>query len=183
MKKNKKIDEISNSKLKDEIKEMFLKIQEAWNNNSEKDLLHLESSLLYERDAATMRMYTSMGLKEVRKCVVINYVKPAEYFEFGSKQILKVRIKASMEKYVYNPMTEEVVSGIREYKETKIHILTLIKEKNKTGHTKTKCIGCGADVNVMSSGKCEYCGTLFYTKEYDWVVANIEEIPYERKKY
>ena len=35
------------------------------------------------------------------------------------------------------------------------------------------CPGCGAPVNVNSNGVCEYCGTVYNTEDYDWILIDI----------
>lgn len=177
------MDKYNTDEFENKIKQIFLKIQNAWNKNKPEELLHIESSLLYERDAEKMRMYTSKGLKEVRNNIVINYAEADEYFEAGTKKFLKIKIKASMERYVYDTITGEIVNGIREYNETKVYILTLAKEEEKDGNIKMKCDACGADVNIRAIGKCEYCGTIFHTDEYDWTVVDIEEYKDKNEGY
>lgn len=174
------IDKYNTNEFETKIKEIFKKIQNAWNTNNADELLHLESSMLYEKDAEKMRMYASKNIKEVRKDVVINFVDVIEKYEIANKEILKVKLKASMERYVQDVATGEIIEGIKEYKETKIYFLFFVRMIGKEGYTIAKCNGCGADVNIIASGKCEYCGTLFYAKEYDWVVADIEEYPEDK---
>ncbi len=177
------IDKYNTNEFENKVREIFLKIQNAWKNNNPEELIHIESSLLYERDAKKMRMYTSKNLKEVRNNIVINYAEADDYYDVGSKKIIKVKVKASMERYVYDTITGEVVEGIKEYNETKIYMLTLAKEQEKDGNIKMKCEACGAEVNIRAMGKCEYCGTLFHTNEHDWIVVDIEEYKDDDESY
>ncbi len=37
-----------------------------------------------------------------------------------------------------------------------------------------KCPGCGASIDANNSGVCPYCGTVYNTEDYDWVLTGIE---------
>ena len=37
----------------------------------------------------------------------------------------------------------------------------------------TNCPNCGAPTKITSSGKCEYCGSIVTTGEYDWVLSSL----------
>lgn len=155
-------------------KEVFIKIQKAKNNNDLDSLIRLESSFLFERDAEIIRRNTLANRREVRDCVVINYAKINEYECKNNYDFIRVEIKASLENYTQDITTGEVVSGIKDYKKTNIYIVTFVRRGNITGNTKMKCDSCGADVNVAASGKCEYCGNIFYMDVHDLVVGEIE---------
>ena len=36
-----------------------------------------------------------------------------------------------------------------------------------------KCPGCGASISVNTSGKCEYCDTIFNQEDYDYILVSI----------
>jgi ribosomal protein L37E len=46
----------------------------------------------------------------------------------------------------------------------------------KSGNSTVACPHCGAPTNITSAGKCEYCGFVVTTGEFDWVLSNIEAI-------
>lgn len=177
------LEKYNTDEFEEKIKKIFLKVQKAWSDNRPEDLINIESSLLYEREAEKIRRHISKNLREVRKNIVFNYIDVTEHYIAGTAEVLKVKIRASMENYIYNIITGEVVSGIREYKEIKKYILTMVKRGEKEGFINIKCDGCGANVSIMALGKCEYCGTLFYTKEYDWILEDIEVYPDDEENY
>lgn len=155
------------------IEQTFMQIHDAWNQNKPENLVNIESNLLYERDAEKMRQYKNKGLREVRKCVVINYVQIIDHNINDVKEVLKVRIKASMENYIYDIHTGEITEGIRDYKKTDIYELILSTKKAGNKIEQIKCNGCGADIEMNANGKCEYCGNLYYTEKYDWLIEDM----------
>ena len=44
--------------------------------------------------------------------------------------------------------------------------------QNKLGVSR-KCPAYGANMNINQSGKCEYCGAIFNTEDYDWGITKI----------
>ena len=63
-------------------------------------------------------------------------------------------------------------------------IVTLVKfptEKTEGDGTKdekktktTNCPNCGAPTEITSTGRCPYCHSVITTKQYDWVLDNLE---------
>ncbi len=89
-----------------------------------------------------------------------------------SDEMVKVKFRASLENYIVNAKTDEVVSGIREYIVENIYEVLFIKATA----TKTSiCKSCGSEIDV-SKGKCEYCGTPVTLKSSDWIVYNYKQI-------
>ena len=68
-----------------------------------------------------------------------------------------------------------VVSGDNTRRVENINYLTLEKTINSGYNSSArKCPGCGANISVNTSGKCEYCGSIFNIENYDWVLTSIE---------
>jgi len=161
------------------IKEVFIKIQNAWNENKINALVPLESGILLERDAQKMQILELEGKREVRKDTVVHYVDIYHYEKDGNVEIVKALVKATLENYIYQTGTNEVVEGIRDYNITKIYRITLKKRYNfgsELGKQIVNCKACNAKVDLKASGKCTYCGTMVYTEDHDWAVVEIEEV-------
>ena len=47
-------------------------------------------------------------------------------------------------------------------------------EKVEKGTKTTNCPNCGAPTEVTSTGRCPYCNSVIVTKQYDWVLDNLE---------
>ncbi|HHZ05450.1 MAG TPA: hypothetical protein GX401_01475 [Clostridiales bacterium] len=39
-----------------------------------------------------------------------------------------------------------------------------------------ECPHCGAPLQITSSGKCEYCGSIVTTGEFDWVLSDLDSV-------
>ncbi|MBO5142685.1 MAG: hypothetical protein J6C46_06750 [Clostridia bacterium] len=155
------------------VKEIFIKSQEAWNGNKYDDLMHVETGLLYEKHTTQMKRYIKENKEEVRKNIIVYNLHPKKYEVLGDKERLTFEFKLSMERYIIDKNSGEIIEGIRDYKETYQCNLMLKKQGNKTSGT-IKCDNCGAKIKVNSLGKCEYCGNIIYSDKYDWVIEDCE---------
>jgi len=61
-------------------------------------------------------------------------------------------------------------------KEVDYNIILTKKRVTKNQDIVRKCPGCGATINVNSSGKCDYCGSIYNQEDYDWVIASLEKL-------
>ena len=53
---------------------------------------------------------------------------------------------------------------------TKVNQVQKVNKKN--------CPNCGAPTQITSAGKCEYCGSVITTGEYNWCLSNLERAQY-----
>ena len=169
-----RLEKYNTKEFKEWIKDIFISIQNAWNENDLEKLIYLESSLLFERDAEMIRANIAANRREVRTSIVVSNIYIREYKKVENRETLKVELKASMENFVYDNFTREILSGIADYKKTNKYLMTLGKMGDKENQTKIKCRSCGAVMNIAASGRCEYCGSIGYSDLYDWIVEEIE---------
>ena len=96
--------------------------------------------------------------------------------ELEDKFVIKVSLLTKYLDYIITKDTKKYISGNREVRVEKRVRITLSKIKNaKSMEQARKCDGCGANMDLNKTGVCEYCGTLFELKNYDWVIDNIED--------
>ena len=170
------IEELFQSELSDKMKDIFLKIQKARNEHDLNTLTLLESPYLFEQDARKIKLLNLNGKKQVKKDIVIHYISLREYYIKDGYEYIEVEIKATLEDYIYQLTTNEVVEGIRDYNLTKKYQVVFKKTKKEEEVSEiVKCIACNANVETKALGKCEYCGTIAYNKEYNWIIDRIEE--------
>ena len=155
------------------VKEIFLKIQNAWNENDYESLINIESKFLYERDSEKIKKYIKENKREVRECVIISCVEIYGHKENEENQSLKAILKVSLENYVYDINTKEIFSGIKDYKVDRIYKITF-RKREKQQDQKVRCEKCNAPIDLFNTRKCEYCGTILKINKFDWVVEDIE---------
>ncbi|MDO4567875.1 MAG: TIM44-like domain-containing protein, partial [Clostridia bacterium] len=112
----------------------------------------------------------------VLSVVLTNFVSTPEL------DILTARLRTRITDYVVRDDTGEIVSGsdaqdlFMEYEWTvvrKAGVLTRVQ----TDETEAKtCPQCGAPLDLNYSSKCDYCGNVVTSSEFDWVVSAIRGI-------
>ncbi|MDD6403626.1 MAG: TIM44-like domain-containing protein [Mollicutes bacterium] len=96
--------------------------------------------------------------------------------EDTDKYVVKIRLVARYMKYKINSNTRKYKSGNDTSRVEEKYILVMTKSKNAVDEDIIKvCPGCGASIDVNNSGICSYCGTVYNTKDYDWILEKIIE--------
>ena len=76
--------------------------------------------------------------------------------------------------YIISTITGDLIRGDDSKRIEKTYRLTFEKKLNtKEKSIVRKCPGCGASISVNTSGKCEYCGTIYNLEDYDYILTNI----------
>lgn len=79
--------------------------------------------------------------------------------------------------YVINNLTNEVVFGNKYNKNFYRNILTL--EKSIYAHNlkaSVHCPKCGHPIDYNADGTCNYCGAVFNTEDFDYILTDIETV-------
>lgn len=112
-----------------------------------------------------IEIYDELNVKD---SYIVEIEEKDKYYE------IKVELISRYINYIIDRTTKEYKYGNRERRVEKKHILTFQKKKNALVEGMAKvCPGCGAPVNVNSNGVCEYCGTVYNTEDYDWILIDI----------
>ena len=95
--------------------------------------------------------------------------------ELDDKEVIEVEIISRYMDYIIDISTGETIKGDDTRRIEKRNIL-IFEKKNNTKDIKLvrKCPGCGASISVNTSGKCEYCGTIYNLEDYDYILTDIQ---------
>lgn len=94
-----------------------------------------------------------------------------------NKTIINVDVLSRYMDYFINKDTGDYVSGENNRRVEKLNHLVFEKViDNNYDKIARYCPGCGANIDVNSNGKCDYCGTIFNAEDYDWILTSIETI-------
>jgi len=96
-------------------------------------------------------------------------------FSDDYKWTVEVKLIARYLDYIVDRETSTYISGNCQQRTEKEQTLLFEKIKSaKQEQLAKKCPGCGANMDVNHTGKCEYCGTIFNTADYDWILVDIK---------
>ena len=161
-------------------KDVFVKLQYAWSDRDLDILRCFETPQLFEHHSGQIQRY--IDNKQINKLekVSINWAKLFEFKQDGSREVLSVLLNTKMIDYIVNEQTGKIIKGNNTSFEVNTYKLTFVRTagvKTVPGTTSvntTNCPNCGAPVQITSSGKCSYCGSVITTGNFNWVLSNME---------
>lgn len=91
--------------------------------------------------------------------------------EFDDRFEIEVSLLTKHLDYIIDKSSKKFISGDCDVRVEKRVRLVFSKIKNaKVMGLARSCNGCGANMDLNKSGVCEYCGSVYELKEYDWVL-------------
>lgn len=162
------------------VKEVFIKLQNAWTKRDWAIIRPFESNELFEQHNAQLQDLINSGKTNIVERVSVISSSLESFSKDGDKETLKVFLRAVMRDYIVDDKTNKVLEGNPNIDQYMNYRLTFIRKagvKTKVGtdaKSTTNCPNCGAPTKITSSGECEYCGSIITTGEHGWVLANLE---------
>ena len=159
--------------------DLFVKLQHAWTERDWSVIRCFESNELFEQHNAQLEKYKENKQINVLEKVSVNWVKFLNFEQSGDKDVLTVVLNSNMIDYIVSEGDRRLIKGDRNIVNVNSYKMVFIRKtgvKTKAGQSTvntTNCPNCGAPTKITSSGKCEYCGSIVTTGEYDWVLSSL----------
>lgn len=173
---------------KDEIiawsKDLFVRLQQSWSKRDWSEIRVFETNALFEQHKNQLQGYIDNNTINVMDRICVNYANLYDYRVSGDKELLVIKLNSRMQDYIIDATTKKVIKGDPKIERTNSYLLTFERKmgvKTKPGTTvvnTTNCPNCGAPTQITSAGKCEYCGSIITTGEYNWCLSNLERAQY-----
>lgn len=91
------------------------------------------------------------------------------------KYIINVLLTSRYMDYRVDKISGNFVDGENTMRIEKDNYLTFEKIRNgKSEGAAKKCPGCGANIDANNTGVCSYCGAIYNTKDYDWILTDLK---------
>jgi hypothetical protein len=162
-------------------KNLFIKFQYAWTDRNLETIRCFETNELFEQHLAQIKRYIDNNEINVLERVSVNWAKLYKFEQVGDKDVLSITLNSKMIDYIIDANTKAFLSGSKIENKFNTYKLTFIRKTGvltKPGESTintTNCPNCGAPTKITSSGKCDYCGSVITTGEYNWVLSNLEK--------
>ena len=163
-------------------REVFMKIQQAWNDRNWKVIRPFESQELFSQHNQQLEEYIKNNKINKIEKICIRYCGLKNYRVDGDKEVLIVELHATMRDYVVDATSNQVLESdpnrdwFMKYDMTFNRKKGVLTDAGKSNKSTTNCPNCGAPTEITSAGQCEYCKSIITTGEHDWVLSNIVSI-------
>ena len=163
-------------------KDVFVKLQNQWMARDWEEIRCFETNELFEQHKNQIQGYIDKKQINMLERICVNYADLYNFKQVGDKDILEVALNSSMVDYIIDEETKKVLMGDTVTRRTRTYKLTFIRKtgiKTQEGEAKvntTNCPNCGAPTEITTSGKCNYCGSVITTGEFDWALSNLEPL-------
>lgn len=149
--------------------DLFVEIQNAWMNFDYNKLRELCTDELYNSYVSQLE---TLKLKNGQN-IMSNFenlgTKIIDIDEANGEFILTVFMNVEFYDYVINTTSKKVTRGNKNTKINNSYILTFIKGPDNSNDT--KCPNCGAPIEHVTSGECEYCHSTIVKKASKFVLS------------
>ena len=169
------MNEINEAMFKTKVYNIFVKVYTSIMTQDLSDVAHfigdnLQNKLQIQIDNLKKRnqrqIYDELNVKNT---YILNRIIQ------NDKEVVVVVLISRYMDYIIDMDTGDLVSGDDTRRIEKRNILTFEKKLSvKDIGIVRKCPGCGASISVNTSGKCEYCDTIFNQEDYDYVLVSID---------
>ncbi|MEG1702574.1 MAG: TIM44-like domain-containing protein [Erysipelotrichaceae bacterium] len=155
--------------------EVYLTVQEAWENRDWSIVRPFESNALFNVHNRQLKEYMEqqktnhLDMQNVRNVVI------ADFKSDGEREVITLKLDASLIDYVSDDNSGAILEGSKTQHQFRSYRLEFMRSTGlKTNSEKevntTNCPNCGAPTKVTSSGECEYCHSIITTGEFGWVL-------------
>ncbi len=165
------------------VEHLFISSQIAYADQDYEPMRPFFSNALFEQHVKQINDKKARGERNVVSEMAVLSSKLENFSEDGHNEYLDVWLRVKYKSYIGridNP--EIVVSGSKtrtfyldfrwQFTRSAGRTTDAATDAVKTG----SCPNCGAPINLNQSGKCEYCGSVISTTEYDWVLSKIDAL-------
>ncbi len=173
--------EFSEDKLKEKVANLYVQMQNHWQNKDFEPMRAHMTDTVYNQFARQ--------LEELKRRNQTNYVERisvlgSEIVDYSSDDkydSLIFKVSTRIIDYTVDDSTGEVVSGDKNREKFLVYEWTLIrpldaKTESGSGTTTVNCPNCGAALDINNSSKCPYCDSVVTIDKHDWVISSIKGI-------
>jgi len=161
----------------EKVKSAFLQIQEGWAGKDVSRARRWLSDGVYQRFSTQFRMMDILKQKNILEKVEVRNIYIDRIERDGLFDIMNVAIHASINDRFISEMDSSLNSG---GKEEFVEYWSFLRKRGIESRDLfggSGCPGCGAELleGPGEVSRCEYCGTLLNSGEFDWVLSEITQ--------
>ena len=169
---------ISKEELKKLAFELYKNIQIAWMNFDYENLRKYTTDELYNMYESQLKVLKAKKQKNIMSDIKYINAKIIDITIENGVEKVKLYLNTITKDYVVNAQNK-VVRGSDKWKNNMEYLITL--NRNIEKQAIKNCPSCGAEINIISGGKCPYCDSVIVNNNNEFVMSKKECIGQRRE--
>ena len=150
--------------------ENFVAIQNAWMEFDYDKLRELCTDELYNTYTSQLDTLKIKNGKNIMSDFDQEEIKIVGINKQNKLVTVEVYLRVTFYDYVINQKSKEVIRGTKDRKLTNNYEMQFVRKQDNS-KKKTKCPNCGAEIDTVTSTKCEYCGSTIVVDANEFVLS------------
>lgn len=163
-------------------KDVFITLQQAWTARDWSTIRPLEKEELFEQHKRQLDEYIRNKKINIIERINVGQTHLHKYERDAQYEYLTVYMATRMVDYIIDEETRKVLKGDPNTDCYMNYLLTFMRKTGVKSHEGTdksvakNCPNCGAPLSITSSGKCDFCGSIITTGDFDWVLSKMDAV-------
>ena len=166
---------------REKLSNLYVQMQNGWTAKDIEPLRPYFSDALYTQMERQLQAYKNNHRTNYVERIAVLSVSLKGFRQTPENDLITAVLQTRIVDYTLDDNTGAVLSGNRTREKFMTYEWDLVRSKGRTtsataGVKKIFCPNCGAPLDVNSSARCEYCGSVIHADNYDWQLAAIRAI-------
>ena len=166
---------------REKLANLYVQMQNGWTAKDIEPLRPYFSDALYTQMERQLQAYKAGHRTNYVERIAVMNVSLKGFRQTPENDLITAVLQTRIVDYTLDDNTGNLISGNRTREKFMTYEWDLVRSKGKTtsataGVKKIFCPNCGAPLDVNSSARCEYCGSVIHADNYDWQLAAIRAI-------
>ncbi len=171
----------SEEKMKEKVANLYIKMQQCWQDKTWDEMRTAMDDAIFNQFNMQLNNLIKNGCTNYMDNITVLGVELTGFGQDEKHDIVTALIRTRLRDYTVDDATGKVVSGSRTAEKFLTYEWTLVRTKGAKSYERSadeakNCPNCGAPLDLNASAKCEYCGAVIQSAEFDWVIKSIKGI-------
>lgn len=171
----------SEEKMKEKIGNLYVRMQECWRNKTWEEMRTGMDDAIFNQFNAQLNSLIKAGKTNYVDDIAVLGVDLTGFGQDDKHDIVTALVRVRIKDYTVDDATGAVVSGSKTAEKFMTYEWTMIRTKGAKSFERTEdaaknCPNCGAPLDLNATAKCQYCGAVIQSADFDWVIKTIKGI-------
>ena len=171
----------SEEKMKEKIGNLYVRMQQCWQNKTWEEMRTSMDDAIFNQFNAQLNSLIKAGKTNYVDDIAVLGVDLTGFGQDDKHDIVTALVRTRIKDYTVDDATGAVVSGSKTAEKFMTYEWTMIRTKGaksfeQTADAAKNCPNCGAPLDLNATAKCQYCGAVIQSADFDWVIKTIKGI-------